>query len=76
MKLGQRPAQPPVGFFLIAESAFGERLDAQQTNGAIGLVDRQRLVLVRTVTAGALGDDKPLDLLLAQARLGQPLERR
>ena len=70
----ERAAKPDISPVLAAESVLGKRLNPQKANRAIGLVDRKGLLPVRSMPAGALGDDELLDLLLAQPGLSQPFE--
>ena len=75
MELGQRPTQPAVGLVLVAKRVLGERLNAEEPNGAVGFIGGQGLMLLGAVAARALRDHEAFDFLLCQACLGETLER-
>ena len=72
----ERPTQPDGGLFRTFERVFGDGLDSQEADGAIGFFDGQRLPPLGPVAAGARGNDETLDFAFAQSGLGQTLQRR
>lgn len=68
--------KPAVSLVLINKGLLGQRLDAQEADGAIRLIPCQRLLLVRAVTARALRDNEPFDFPLGHSGLAKSLESR
>lgn len=71
IKFDKRTAQPGVGLVHAAKGHLGQRLNPQEPDGAIRLLNGERLVLLSAVPAGPLRDDPPIDLLIRQTGLRQ-----
>jgi hypothetical protein len=72
----QRTAKPYIGLVDISERFLGDGLDTQQSNGAIGFLNRKGLLFFGAMTACALGYHELLNFLVAKACLRQAAKRR
>lgn len=76
MQFCQRTAEPHIRLVDISERFLGDGLDAQQSNGAIGFLNRKGLLFFGAMTARALGYDKLLYFLVTETCLRQASKRR